>query len=70
MIIGKDKEKVRLLEAHVDHSRELFGKMDAVLMEIVNALRKEGVDVTKPPYCNLAYYSGRCQAMSEILSGA
>lgn len=66
MIIGKDRYKVCCFKGVIKQSSQTFADVAADVQEIMDALRKDGIDITKDPYWRLAQDTGRCEAMSEI----
>ena len=67
MIIGwTDKERVRKLEGRIELSNYLFKSIASDLEEIMETLKKEGVDIVRDPYWKLAYDLGRCKGWSDL----
>lgn len=66
MIIGKDKTKVKCYEGALKHSEYVFTNVASDLQLVMEALEKDGIDIVKYPYIQLAYHAGSCEEMARI----
>jgi hypothetical protein len=61
MIIGKDKERVRLMEVDLKLARELIEQLQSDMEEIAHELKTNTlVETMLPPYYKLYHDIGRC----------
>ena len=61
MIIGKDKERVRLMEVDLKLARELIEQLRSDMEEIAHELETNTlVEIVLPPYYKLYHDIGRC----------
>lgn len=61
MIIGKDKERVRLMEVDLKLAKELIEQLRSDMEEIAHELEtKAFVETIFPPYQKLYHDIGRC----------
>lgn len=61
MIIGKDKERVRLMEVDLELARELIEQIRSDMEEIARKLQTNNiVETVFPPYSKLYHDIGRC----------
>lgn len=66
MIIGKDGYKVKCFKGALAHSSRTFAQVAEDMRTIMDALKKDGININGDPYWRLAYDAGRCEEMARI----
>ena len=63
MIIGKDKERVRLMEIDMKLAIDLISDIEYEMEQIAQQLESNKIDTTSWPYYKLYHDIGRCRGL-------